>query len=177
MLVLGAEPHHVLDARPVVPAAVEDDDFAGGGEVGEVSLEVDLALLAIRRRRQRHDAEDARADPLGEGPDRSPFPGAVPAFDHDDHAQAFFLHPGLQMAQTHLELLELLFILTPLHRMLIRGRIGITRAAAGLAGGGRYRRDPYGVGHDHSGPAVPRHSGRAEAPRYSGGCVRHILSG
>jgi hypothetical protein len=33
-LLLGAEPHDPLDAGPVVPAAVEHDDLAGGGQVG-----------------------------------------------------------------------------------------------------------------------------------------------
>ena len=47
VLVVGAEPHDVLDAGAVVPAAIEDDDFASGGEVLEVPLHVDLALLAV----------------------------------------------------------------------------------------------------------------------------------
>ena len=74
MLLLGAEPHHVLDAGPVVPAAIEDHDLAGGGEVLHVPLHVDLGLLAIGRRRQGHDPEDPRADPLGDRADGAPFP-------------------------------------------------------------------------------------------------------
>ena len=33
VLLVGAEPHHVLDAGAVVPAAIEDDDLAGGRKV------------------------------------------------------------------------------------------------------------------------------------------------
>jgi hypothetical protein len=41
--------HHRLHAGPVVPAAVEDHDLAGGREVGEVALDVHLRLLALVR--------------------------------------------------------------------------------------------------------------------------------
>ena len=63
-----AEAHDVFDAGAVVPAAVEDHDLAAGRKVLDVALHVHLALLAVGRRRQRHDAEDARADPLGDAP-------------------------------------------------------------------------------------------------------------
>ena len=61
VLLVGAEPHHAFDAGPVVPAPVEDHDLAGGGKMLHVALHVHLALLAVGRRRQRHEAEDARA--------------------------------------------------------------------------------------------------------------------
>ena len=73
---VGAEPHHVLDAGAVVPAPVEDHDLAAGREVLHVALHVHLALLAVRRRRQRHQPEDARADALGDRLDRSALAGA-----------------------------------------------------------------------------------------------------
>ena len=60
----GAEPHDGLDAGAVVPAAVEDHDLAGGGQVRDVALDVHLRALALGRRGQRDDAEDARADAL-----------------------------------------------------------------------------------------------------------------
>ena len=80
-LLLGAEAHHVLDAGAVVPAAVEDDDLARGGEVLQVALEVDLALFAVRRRRQRDDAKDARTDALGDRADGAALAGGVAAFE------------------------------------------------------------------------------------------------
>src|SRR5205823_3206626 len=50
-LLLGAEPHDALDAGPVVPAAIEDDDLTRGREVPDVALHVHLRLLALRRSR------------------------------------------------------------------------------------------------------------------------------
>ena len=43
VLLLGAEPHHVLDPGPVVPAAVEDHDFPGCREVLHEPLHVKSA--------------------------------------------------------------------------------------------------------------------------------------
>ncbi len=53
---LAAEAHHPLDAGAVVPAAVEQHDLAGGGQVRHVALEVPLRALALVGRRQRHHA-------------------------------------------------------------------------------------------------------------------------
>ena len=50
-LLLGAEPHHTLDAGAVVPAAVEDDDLAGGREVRDVALDVHLRAARARSAR------------------------------------------------------------------------------------------------------------------------------
>ena len=66
VLFVGAEAHDALHAGSVVPAAIEDDDLAGGREVLHVALHVHLALFAVGRRRQRDDAEDARAHALGD---------------------------------------------------------------------------------------------------------------
>ena len=88
VLLLRAEAHHVLDAGAVVPAAIEDDDFAGGGEVRQVPLHVHLGLLAIGRRRQRDDPEDARAHALGDRLDRAALARGVTSLEDDDDAQA-----------------------------------------------------------------------------------------
>ena len=53
VLLRGAEAHHRLDAGPVVPAAVEQHDLAGGGEMRDVPLVVPLGLLALGGLRQR----------------------------------------------------------------------------------------------------------------------------
>ena len=55
VLLLRAEPHHRLDPGPVVPAAIEEHDLAGAGEVLHVALHVHLRLLAVGRRRQGGD--------------------------------------------------------------------------------------------------------------------------
>ena len=39
---LSGEAHDPLHAGPVVPTAIEDHHFAGGGQIGHVALEVHL---------------------------------------------------------------------------------------------------------------------------------------
>ena len=115
MCCLGrAEAHDVFDAGAVVPAPVEDHDFAAGGKALDIALHVHLALLAVGRRRQRDDAEDARADPLGDGLDRAALARRVAPLEHDDHAFAGLLDPILQVAELDLQLVELLLILLAL---------------------------------------------------------------
>ena len=103
MLLFRAEAHHVLDPGAVVPAAVKNHDLAGGWEMLHVPLHVHLALFPIRRSRQRDNAKHARADALGEGPDRPAFTGAVASFEHDDDSQSFCLYPGLERAKLALK--------------------------------------------------------------------------
>src|SRR6185312_15281654 len=57
------EAHHIFHAGAVVPAPIEDDDFTGGRKVRDVALYKHLRLFPVGRRRQGHDAENARADP------------------------------------------------------------------------------------------------------------------
>ena len=105
--IVGAVAHDPLDARAVVPAAVEDQDLAGGGQLLDVALHVDLRLLPVGRRRQRDDAEDPRADPLGQALDHAALAGGVAALEDDDDARAARLHPGLQMGDLDLQAGEL----------------------------------------------------------------------
>src|SRR5205085_7444156 len=103
VLLLGAEAHHALHAGAVVPAPIEDDDFARGGEMLQVPLDVHLALLAVGRRGQRDHAENARAHFFGDGPDGAALPGSVAPFEDDDHALAALLHIVLEHAQLALQ--------------------------------------------------------------------------
>ena len=56
VLLRRAEPDHVLDAGAVVPAAVEQDDLAGGGEVLRRSAGNTTRRLALGRVRKGGDA-------------------------------------------------------------------------------------------------------------------------
>ena len=102
--------HDPLDAGTVVPAAVEDHHFAAGGKALEIALHVHLALLAVGRRGQRHDPEDARTDPLGDRLDRAALAGRIPPFEDDDHALAGGLQPVLQVAEFGLKLAQFLLV-------------------------------------------------------------------
>ena len=111
LVLLGrAEAHDVFDAGAVVPAAVEDHDLAAGGKVLDVALHVHLALLAVGRRRQRDDAEDARADPLRDGLDRAALAGCVAPLEHDDDPLAGFADPVLKVTELFLQLPELFLV-------------------------------------------------------------------
>ena len=94
VLLLRAEAHHVLDAGAVVPAAVEDDDLAGGREVLHVALHVELRLLPVGRGRQGDQPEDARADALRDRLDGPAFAGGVASLEHDDDAQTLRGRPS-----------------------------------------------------------------------------------
>ena len=106
-----AEAQHVFDARSVVPAAVEDHDLAGGRRVLEKALHIELGLLAVGRRRQRHHAEHAMADALGDRLDHAALAGGVASFEDHDYPRTVFLDPILQGAQLDLQLAQRLFVL------------------------------------------------------------------
>ena len=115
VLRFGAEAHHIFDAGPIVPAAVEDHDFARGRKMGHVALQVELRLLAVGGRGQRHHPEHARAHPLGDRLDRPALAGGVASLEHDDHAQALVLDPFLQRAEVDLQLAQRLVIVLAPH--------------------------------------------------------------
>src|SRR5262249_18484719 len=114
MLVLAAEAHDVFDPGAVVPTAIEDDDLAAGGELLDVALHEELALLTIRRGWQGNHAKHARADALGEGLDGAALPRRIAAFEHDDDPRAGILHPILQVAKLDLKLVHLLLVVLAL---------------------------------------------------------------
>src|SRR3954470_4316361 len=74
-----AKAHDGLDAGTIVPGAVEEDDLPRRGKQFDVALQVHLALLALRRRRERGDAEHAGAGALGNRLDDAAFAGGVAA--------------------------------------------------------------------------------------------------
>ena len=114
VLFVAAEAHHAFDARPIVPGAIEQDDLTGGREMSHVALDIDLALLAARRRRQCHVLEHARAATLHDPGDHPALAGGVAALEHDDDAGALGYRPGLEPGQLDLELSQFLFELLTL---------------------------------------------------------------
>ena len=70
-VLLGAIAHHPLDAGAVVPAAIEQHDFAAGREVGDIALEIHcvasrslgLASATTRHMRGLRRSEMARMAP------------------------------------------------------------------------------------------------------------------
>src|SRR5882724_9963779 len=109
-LLLGAETHDTLDSRPVVPAAVEDDDLARRGEIRQVTLRIHLRLFPLRGRGQRDDPEHARAHPLGDRLDHAALSRPVSPLEEDAHLETLELHPLLEMDELDVQLGQLLFV-------------------------------------------------------------------
>src|SRR5882724_2870525 len=103
-----------LDARPVVPAAIEDHDLAGGGQMGHVALRVELRLLALGGGGEGDHPEDARAHALGDGFDGPALAGAVAALEDDTDLEAFMLDPLLELDELDVQLGQLLLVGLPL---------------------------------------------------------------
>ena len=80
-----------------------------------VALDVHLRLLAVGRGGQGHQAENARADALGDGLDGAAFAGGVAPFKDNDHAQALVLDPLLELAKLALELAQFLQVFLVLY--------------------------------------------------------------
>jgi hypothetical protein len=106
VLVGRAEAHHPLDARAVVPAAVEQHDLPGSGEVLGVALEVPLRALALRRCGQRDDAADPRVEVLRDAFDGAALARGVAALEHHDEPGAAGAHPLLHLHQLALQAQE-----------------------------------------------------------------------
>jgi hypothetical protein len=107
---LGAELHDPLDARPVVPGPVEQDQLAGRRQVRDVALEVPLGLLAFGRGRQGGDAGEAGVQVLGDPLDRAALAGRVAALEDDDDPGAGGAQPLLHLHQLPLQPVKLGFV-------------------------------------------------------------------
>src|SRR5437763_15455308 len=112
-LLLGAEPHHPLDAGAVVPAAVEDHDFSSRGKMWNVALGVHLRLLPLCRCGKRNDPEHTRADPLSHRFYSATLTGTVAAFEDNAYPQAFMHYPLLKPDKLNVQPREFLLVQLP----------------------------------------------------------------
>ena len=62
--------------------------LAGGGQMGDVALEVPLADFAFGRRAQGHHAHDARVERFGDALDGAALAGRVATLEDGDHLEA-----------------------------------------------------------------------------------------
>ena len=107
----------MLNASAVVPTAVEQDDFPWRRQLGDITLKIPLAALALRGRAERHDAADARVQALGDALDDASLAGRVAALENDHDAQALQANPFLQLDQLELQMGEFVEILVVLGRL------------------------------------------------------------
>src|SRR6185369_5527491 len=95
VLFLATKVHYVLNTGAVVPAPVEDDNFASGGQLFDVALSMELRFLPVGRCGERDDTKDARADALHDAFDDAAFAGSIPSLENDDNAGVRRLNPLL----------------------------------------------------------------------------------
>src|SRR5260370_24718550 len=93
VLVLRAEAHDVFHSCPVVPTAVEQDDLTGGGQMGDVALEVPLRSFRVGGLAKGDDTAATGVQRLGNALDGSAFSGGVTALEQHDEFFARRLDP------------------------------------------------------------------------------------
>src|SRR4029079_8606246 len=98
-------------ASAIVPAAVEQSDFAARRQMLDVALEIPLSLFALARRGKRDDAALARVEHMREHVDRAALAGGVAAFEQDDDALPGLRHPARHRAELLGQWLQELLIL------------------------------------------------------------------
>ena len=74
-----------------------------GGKVRDVALEVPLGALALARSGQRHDAADARIEPLGDPLDHPALARRIAALEDNHDLQPVADHPVLELDQLALK--------------------------------------------------------------------------
>ena len=101
LLVLGrgAETHDRLDTGAVVPATIEQDQFAGTGQMARVALEVPLAALVFIGFRQRHGPDVAIVQRRLDGLDHTALAGGIAPLEDHGHALVVGNDPVLQLDQ------------------------------------------------------------------------------
>jgi hypothetical protein len=101
---LGAKSHNPFDADPVVPAAVEQDDFPGCRQMGRIALKIPMSAFALGGRGQRHNLADARVQPLGHTLDYAALACGVTALEQQKSAPQDLAYPArflLDLIRSH----------------------------------------------------------------------------
>lgn len=107
---IRAEPHHLFDAGPVVPAAVHDDHFFAGRQAGDIALKVPAVVVAVGGFAESNDPGVARAEMRGKALDHAVLSRSIPAFEQDQDAEIVFDQVSLQFYQFDLKAVEGLLV-------------------------------------------------------------------
>ena len=89
----------------VVPAAIEQHEFFGDGQVRHIALEVPASSLPVRWPAERHDTCLTRAQVLHDALDAAVLAGGIPAFEHDQNLVAAANEVALQFDQFDLQMM------------------------------------------------------------------------
>src|SRR5690606_10026385 len=115
VLLVGTEAHDALDAGTVVPTAIKQDDFAAGGQMRDISLEIPLRLFPVVRCGQGGYPADPGVEPLRDPLDRAALAGGITSFEDDDDFQFVGDHPVLKLDELALQAQQLPEIQAPVH--------------------------------------------------------------
>src|SRR5262245_34956561 len=83
----------------------------------DITLHVDLRLLAVVWHGQRDHPEHARTDAIDDGFDQPALASSIASLKHHDDPRPSFLHPVLQRAQLHLRRTQFLLVLRAVHAL------------------------------------------------------------
>src|SRR5262249_14544755 len=111
---LRAEAHDTFDASPVVPTAIEEDDFSTRWQVRHVSLEIPLCTLTLAWRGQRDYATDSRIKTLRDPLDDATLASCVASLENNDNLELLVDNPVLQLNQLTLQAKQFLEIKSPI---------------------------------------------------------------
>ncbi len=107
VLVIGAKAHHLFNPRPVVPAAIKQNNLATGWKVTDVALEIPLGALTLARGRKRCHTSYPWVEPLGDALNGATLTRRVATFEEHNKLQLILNHPVLQLHQLTLQPKEL----------------------------------------------------------------------
>lgn len=117
VLLFSTELEYRLHHCPVVPAAVEDDDFSASRKLRDVFLEIPLAALFLARFAQGDDTIVPRVHVKSDALDGPALTGRVTPFEQDDHAPVVFFQLLLELDQLSLVWLQLFLLAIALDRL------------------------------------------------------------
>jgi hypothetical protein len=103
ILFIGAKTHHMFDSSPVIPTAIETDDFTSSRKMRYIPLKIPLSFFAIAGRTQRNNSTATRVERFGNALNRATLPGCIAPFKQDDNAGTDMLYPILHFYQLYLQ--------------------------------------------------------------------------
>src|SRR5262249_15234191 len=112
-----AEPHHALDARAIVPTAIEQHEFADRRQMGDVALKIPLRALALARYGERDDAAHPRIQALRDAFDDAAFSGRIASLEQHHHFEFLLNDPVLELDELALQAKKLPEIKAAIERL------------------------------------------------------------
>src|SRR4029077_9359963 len=95
IIFIRTKSHHSLHAGPVIPTAIENDNFTCCRKMFEITLKIYLSALPLGGSRESNHPKYPMAHPLRDSLDSPAFPGRVSAFKKNNNPCSGMLYPKL----------------------------------------------------------------------------------